>query len=127
MRYSDAILLAAEAYAELPGKEAEAAAKLNMVRARSNAELFVPGSSQGAYAGNIKDAIFWERAKELMGEGSHYFDLVRTKRILSKQYTDNPLTTDKFNRGGWAWPINPSAIQNNPYMTLNSYWIGTGL
>ena len=62
-----------------------------------------------------------------MGEGSHYFDLVRTKRILSRAYTDNPLTADKFGRGGWTWPIDASALSNNPYMTLNSYWIGTGL
>ena len=127
MRYSDAILLAAEAYAELGIGIADgttgAGKMLNMVRRRAVA-LEWP---KGAYEGNIKDAIFWERAKELMGEGSHYFDLVRTKRILSKLYTDNPLTADKFGRGGWTWPIDASALNNNPYMTLNSYWIGSGL
>lgn len=122
MRYSDAILLRAEALAEL-GKTQDAADALNMVRSRAvGTPLFDPAVDQ-----NIKDAIFWERAKELMGEGSHYFDLIRTKRILSKAYTDNPLTSDKFNRGGWTWPINTSALTNNPYMTLNTYWIGTGL
>jgi hypothetical protein len=122
MRYSDAILLAAEAYAEL-NDVPNATRMLNMVRGRANATAF-PG---GAYANNIKDAIFWERAKELLGEGSHYFDLVRTKKILNRAYTDNPLTADKFGRGGWTWPIDASALSNNPYMTLNSYWIGTGL
>jgi len=127
MRYSDAILLAAEAYAELGigvgDATSGAGGMLNMVRGRARAGLW----PNGAYAGNIKDAIFWERAKELMGEGTHYFDLVRTKRILSRAYTDNPLTADKFGRGGWTWPIDASALSNNPYMTLNSYWIGTGL
>ncbi|MGY4384384.1 hypothetical protein ACVWYN_001410 [Pedobacter sp. UYP24] len=122
MRYSDAILLRAEALAEL-GMNTEAGEALNIVRQRSKAVLYPAGANDG----NIKDAIFWERSKELLGEGSHYYDLVRTKRILNKLYTDNPLTADKFNRGGWAWPVDASALSNNPYMTLNSYWIGTGL
>ena len=121
MRYSDAILLAAEAYAEMGGKDNEAISMLNRIRARALA------SAYNTSEGSLRDAIFWERAKELLGEGSHYFDLVRTKRILSKNYTDNPLTADKFGRGGWTWPINSSALSNNPYMTLNSYWIGSGL
>lgn len=132
MRYSDAILLCAEAYAEM-NMNAEAGVKLNLVRTRALGTPLYPNAIGDT---NIKDAIFWERAKELMGEGSHYFDLVRTKRILNKAYTDNPLTSDKFNRGGWTWPINTihnpdagltSALVNNPYMTLNSYWIGSGL
>lgn len=120
-RYADAILLRAEADAEL-GDEINAAKWLNVVRLRASATFF-PGPQDPG----IKDAIFYERAKELMGEGSHYFDLVRTKRIMNKNYTDNPLTADKFGRGGWTWPINESALTNNPYMTLNAYWRGTGL
>lgn len=122
MRYADAILLTAEAYEEL-NNTAGADKMMNMIRQRAVAPAFGSGSGDG----NRKDAIFWERAKELLGEGSHYFDLVRTKRILNRAYTDNPLTADKFGRGGWTWPIDASALSNNPYMTLNSYWIGTGL
>lgn len=121
MRYSDAILLRAEADAEL-GLTEKATSALNAVRARA---IATPYPSN--FDTNLKDAIFWERAKELMGEGSHYFDLIRTKRITNKQYTDNPLTSDKFARGGWTWPIDASALSNNPYMTLNSYWIGSGI
>lgn len=121
-RYADAILLRAEALANL-GKEAEAITVLNVIRARAQAPLYPSGSADK----NLKDAIFLERAKELMGEGSRYFDLVRTKRIFSTEWTDNPLSADKFNRGGWTWPIDASALINNPYMKLNSYWIGSGL
>jgi hypothetical protein len=121
MRYADAILLCAEAQAEL-GKDAAATANLNLVRIRAIATTY-----PGPFDTNLKDAIFYERAKELMGEGSHYFDLVRTKRIMSSKYTDNPLTSDKFARGAWTWPIDESALINNPYMTLNSYWRGTGI
>jgi hypothetical protein len=122
MRYADAILLRAEALAEL-GQTTLAGDMLNVVRARANAIRY-PGGSLDA---NLKDAIFYERAKELMGEGTHYFDLVRTKRIMNKNYTDNPLTSDKFSRGGWTWPIDASALNNNPSMTLNAYWRGTGI
>jgi len=120
-RYSDAILLRAEALANLGGRDDEAAQVLNEVRIRANAPSYTNDE------GSLKDAIFLERAKELMGEGSHYFDLVRTRRIQSKQWTDNPLTADKFSRGAWTWPIDQSALTNNPYMALNNYWIGSGL
>lgn len=122
MRYADAVLLRAEALAEL-GQDEEAARILNEVRSMRAAILY-PGALNDP--GNLKDAIFWERAKELMGEGTHYFDLVRTKRVLNKLYTDNPLTPDKFNRGGWTWPIDPSARVNNRLMELNNYWINDG-
>jgi hypothetical protein len=122
MRYADAILLRAEACANL-GKEGDAVKYLNIIRDRASATAF-PADGGGS---DLKDAIFLERSKELMGEGSRYFDLVRTKRVLSKKWTDNPLTSDKFNRGGWTWPISPEALFNNQKMTLNTYWIGTGL
>jgi hypothetical protein len=122
-RYSDALLLLAEAYAEL-GNEADAAKYLNLIRVKRGAESY-PGKIETG--STIKDAIFYERAKELMGEGTHYFDLVRTRRIMNRNFTDNPLTSDKFNRGGWTWPIDPSALTNNPYMSLNSYWVGSGI
>jgi len=126
MRYSDALLLEAEALYDL-GDQTGAATPLNIVRLRAGAELY-PSKNDDAYL-NMGDAIFYERAKELIGEGSHYFDLVRTKRILNRSYTDNPLTRDKFDRGAWTWPIDPSVLNNhNPYMTLNQYWTsGQGL
>ncbi|WP_285008910.1 RagB/SusD family nutrient uptake outer membrane protein [Pedobacter faecalis] len=118
MRYPDAILLAAEANANL-GNDDVAISQLYKVRERAGLPGYpdAPGDSRG-----LKDAIFWERSKELMGEGHHYFDLVRTRRIMNREYADNILTTDKFNRGAWTWPIDKSARNNNPYMTLNQYW-----
>ncbi len=123
MRYSDAVLLRAEALANLTPDDPTAIECLNLIRGRAVAPPYPTGSGDG----NLKDAIFLERSKELMGEGSRYFDLVRTKRVLSKDWTDNPLTSDKFNRGGWTWPISPNALFNNPKMSLNTYWIGSGL
>ncbi|RZK69366.1 MAG: RagB/SusD family nutrient uptake outer membrane protein, partial [Pedobacter sp.] len=123
MRYSDIILLRAEALAELE-RVSEAADALNEVR-KLRLLTEWPGAT-GDTQTDIKKDIFWERAKELIGEGTHYFDLVRTKRVLNREFTDNPLTPDKFNRGAWTWPINPDALANNQRMVLNTYWIGTG-
>ncbi|MBB6237507.1 hypothetical protein HDC90_002129 [Pedobacter sp. AK013] len=116
-RLADAILLHAEALAEL-GRDGEAATLLNIIRARAGADLFPANPGEG----KIKDAIFLERGKELMGEGHHFYDLVRTRRILDPKFTPNPLSFSAFQAGAWTWPIDPSATLNNPYMTLNNYW-----
>jgi len=125
MRYADALLYEAEAAAQL-GHHDVALTALNAVRIRATAASYPSQTDVDTPAG-LLDAIFWERAKELMGEGDRYFDLVRTKRIMNKLYTDNPLTLDKFSRGGWTWPIDAGALSKNPYMTLNTYWVGTGI
>ncbi len=119
-RYAGALLLDAEAKANLK-LDNQAADLINQVRKRAEASLYAGGSGK-----ELLDFIFYERSRELMGEGSHYFDLVRTKRILSSTYSYNVLTLDKFNRGAWTWPISGVALNNNPYMTLNTYWVNGG-
>ena len=119
-RYGGEILLAAEALADL-GEDAEAIKLVNMVRDRAQASKYVGGGGS-----TLKDFIFFERSRELIGEGHHYFDLVRTKRILSNQWSYNVLTSDKFNRGAWTWPLNSNALNNNPFMVLNEYWVNGG-
>ena len=114
-RLSDAILLQAEALAEL-GRDGEAIANVNLVRTRAGATPYDAG--QGA----LKDFIFLERCRELQGEGHTWFDLVRTKRILSQRWANHPLTLDQFNRGAWTWPIDKDSLKDNPLMRLNDYW-----
>lgn len=119
-RYGGTILLAAEALADL-GEDAESIKLLNLVRDRAEASKYSGGGGT-----ELKDFIFYERSRELIGEGHHYFDLVRTKRILSNQWSYNVLTADKFNRGAWTWPIASGALNNNPFMRLNDYWTNGG-
>ncbi|MEO3405582.1 RagB/SusD family nutrient uptake outer membrane protein [Mucilaginibacter sp. CAU 1740] len=119
-RYAGEILLCAEALAEL-GQDDQAIALLNKVRARAEASLYTGGGGQ-----DLKDFIFLERSRELMGEGHHYFDLVRTRRIMNGEWSYNVLTLDKFNRGAWTWPISSNALANNPFMSLNMYWVNGG-
>jgi len=118
-RYADAILLEAEANAELTGGTGEELAKqlLNMIRNRAEATLY-----NGLGGTDLKDAIFWERCKELQGEGHAFYDLVRTRRILNSEYCSNPISQSAFLRGAWTWPITETALVNNPYMKLNEYW-----
>lgn len=117
-RYADAILLEAEALAELgPAREAEAVSVLNLVRNRAEAAIY-----SGAGGQELKNFIFEERCRELIGEGVRYFDLIRTRRILSSQWTMNPMTIDQYNRRAWTWPLDPSAKNYNPKIVLNEYW-----
>jgi hypothetical protein len=117
LRYAGAILLRAEALAEI-GEDAEAIRMMNLIRDRAKTTLY-----QGPGGPALKEAIFTERTKELMMEGHYYFDLVRTGRVMNQQWCYYPLTQAQFDNGAWTWPINSNALDNNPYMQLNNYWL----
>lgn len=121
-RYADAILLRAEALAALGNNDGEAIKMVNLVRVRAQASVY-----DGPGAEDLRDFIFMERSRELIGEGHHYFDLVRTGRIMSSQWARHPLNRDQFSRRAWTWPIDHAATNNNPYMTLNEYWESSGI
>ena len=72
-RYSEVLLLLAEALAE-QGKTAEAAKYLNMVRLRAGLGEFA--------GGDILEAIYRERRVELAFENKRWFTLVRTGRAV---------------------------------------------
>lgn len=73
IRFSDVLLLAAEAHYET-GNETQALAYLNRVRARAG----LPAET--ATGTDLAEAIFEERRLELAGEGHRFFDLVRKNR-----------------------------------------------
>lgn len=114
-RLADAILLYAEALAET-GNDGEACIQLNKIRSRAGA------SEQNLSGSNLKDFIYWERVRELIGEGHYFYDLVRTGKICDNRYAFNTITRGAFNRGAWTWPISRSALDNNTKLELNLYW-----
>lgn len=78
IRYADVLLMAAEAEAQSGGSNAEN--YLNQVRARAY------GDNSHDYSGSegdLLEAIYNERRKELAGEGHRFFDLVRTNRAAT--------------------------------------------
>jgi hypothetical protein len=114
-RYADVYLLAAEALAEL-GRDEEARVRVNVIRERAQAQYITDSGD------DLRDAIYWERCRELMGEGHYFYDLVRTKKIIDSDYAFAPIGVEAFNEGAWTWPIDESALRNNPFMDLNNYW-----
>jgi len=102
MRYADILLMKAEAAAQL-GKNGEAVALVNQVRARARLSTRPPGTTVGTLtydsantpAGTLPDlaaglsgqalltAIWHERRVELAEESLRFWDLVRTGRYFS--------------------------------------------
>lgn len=115
-RYAGAILLQAEALAEL-GNEAKAKQLINIIRDRAGAPHITVSGKE------LKNEIFFERCRELLGEGHYWYDVVRTRRVIDLDYKFGyHMTVDQYKAGAWTWPIHPSALVNNPGMTLNNYW-----
>lgn len=114
-RYADALLLYAEALAAL-GDEAKANEQLNRIRRRAGAEETMLSGRE------LQDAIFWERQRELIGEGQYFYDLVRTGKISNYAYTEHPIRLTEFNAGAWMWPLHRDVLKNNTKVQLNLYW-----
>ena len=78
IRYADVLLMAAEAHAQSGGANAED--YLNQVRFRAYGDNSHDYSSA---EGDLLEAIYAERRKELAGEGHRFFDLVRTNKAAA--------------------------------------------
>jgi starch-binding outer membrane protein, SusD/RagB family len=104
MRYSDVLLMLAEAEAEL-NNPAGALPLVNRVRARAgNTEGFVASGANysiGTYASFADadaalQAIRFERMLELAMEGHRYFDLVRWHKATEKGLTQLPFNIETY-------------------------------
>jgi len=111
IRYSDVLLMAAEANNRGGINDAKAQEYLNMVRRRAftdnNHDITVTGDA-------LTDAIYRERNLELMGEGHHFFDLVRTDRAADniEGFTVGkneifPVPDQEINFSAGNWQQNP--------------------
>ncbi|SER24080.1 RagB/SusD family nutrient uptake outer membrane protein [Pedobacter rhizosphaerae] len=116
-RLPDCYLLTAEALAEL-GQESEARDYANRVTAAANAPLIIQSGQ------DLKDEIYKERCRELIGEGHFFFDLVRTKRVVNSDFTKAPMSVANLNAGAWTWPLTITAAERsaNPHLIANNFW-----
>ncbi|WP_293311531.1 RagB/SusD family nutrient uptake outer membrane protein [Pedobacter sp. UBA5917] len=116
-RLPDCYLLTAEALAEL-GDDSGARDFANRVTVAANAPLITQAGQ------DLKDEIYKERCRELIGEGQFFFDLVRTKRVISSDFTKSPISVANLNAGAWTWPLTISAADRsaNPNLIGNNFW-----
>lgn len=107
IRFADVLLMAAEAFNRGNIDDSKAQTYLNRVRARAFGDNDHEINSTGPA---LTDAIFHERRVELIGEGHHFFDLVRTNRAAQEidgfEFPKHnlfpiPIEEIQFSNGNW--------------------------
>lgn len=121
IRYSDILLIHAEAENELNGPTAKAYKSLNIVRKRAGLPDLQPGLSKDEF----REAVYLDRRLELCFEYSRWFDLIRQRDAAGNGVLVRNLhtvgktnTTDK----NYLYPIPQSELDNNPLLTQNPGW-----
>lgn len=111
IRFADVLLMAAEALNRGNIDDARARFYLNRVRERAFGNTTNNVTSSGA---TLTTAIYHERRVELVGEGHHFFDLVRTGRAANEidgfQTGKNevfPIPSIEIQLAGNQWEQNP--------------------
>lgn len=111
-RLEDVTLLRAEALAVL-GESQGATDNLNTIRQLRKLKAYDP-----LVNGDLLNAIFHERQRELMGEGHRWYDLIRYNKLRPR----NQKITDLITRNGIYWPISPVILGQNTKLQQNTYW-----
>ena len=111
IRFADVLLMAAEALNRGNISDMRAQMYLNRVRERAFGNSDNNVNATGA---TLTDAIYHERRVELVGEGHHFFDLVRTGRAASEidgfqsgKHELFPIPSIEIQLAGNQWAQNP--------------------
>jgi len=114
IRYSDVLLMYAEALNAQNGPTAEAYTYINMVRSRAGLD-----DLSGLTKDQFLDAVLQERRVELAAEGHRWFDLVRTQKLSTLVPAAKPGVTPaaKFN----LFPIPQKERDLNVNLPQNDY------
>jgi len=108
IRFADVLLMAAEAFNRKPSPDdTKAKTYLNRVRERAFSNTNNSITTTGT---NLTAVIYKERRVELVGEGHHFFDLVRTGRGTQitgftagkNEVFPIPLEEIQFSQGNWS-------------------------
>lgn len=118
-RLADIYLLRAECRARLNDKTG-AIADLNTIRDRAKTQRY----DESEYEGNLRYAIFKEREKELLMEGSRYFDVLRNGYYKTELYGNFRNVSDQDVVDGVFFnALEGSLFWDNPLMRQNTYWL----
>lgn len=119
IRYSDILLLYAEAINEANGPTPEAYAAINEVRSRANNNApvgkFLEELSELS-SDRFREAVYHERRMELAHEGQRWIDLVRTGRMEVVMGSHLGRNIESFRN---LFPIPNNELDANPQMRQN--------
>jgi len=116
-RWAEVILNRAEAEARL-GKDADALADVNVIRARAGIPAFASATDHGY--DNAFQIVMDERRMELAWEGHRLFDMIRNKLDMNRCYAGaQPFEVVPYDREHLQYPIpnnewTVSGIEQNP-------------
>lgn len=113
MRFSEVLLIHAEALNEKNGPVEEAYASLNRVRNRAGLADLTPGLNQSQF----RDSVYFERRLELMFESQRWFDLVRTRRMIDVLHAIGKKNAQEKH---YLLPVPQREIDINPKLLPNN-------
>ncbi|GAA3956387.1 RagB/SusD family nutrient uptake outer membrane protein [Chitinophaga oryziterrae] len=113
IRYADVLLMYAEALNEQAAGNVDAYDAVNSIRKRAGLEDFPVTLSQDQF----RDSVLLERRLELAFEGHRWYDLVRTRRLISAMQAQNPSIT--VAERNYLYPIPQTERDVNKNLTQN--------
>ena len=112
-RYTDAMLLLAEAYCK-NNESGKALQIVNDIRRRAHI---------GDYKGSMDvllEEVLQQRFGELFGEGHLYFDMVRNNYFPNAHL----MPAAKYRQEGYYWPVGSTILSRNALIAQTLYWNG---
>ena len=130
LRFADVILIYAEAADELKIVDQDVFDQLDRILGRAGVMTFENGRMEN----NLKEFIFWERARELCFEGHSKFDIVRAGldkflfEVKGQEQTNNENNPSATSEVSWSdnvqpyhllFPIPAAEMESNSSMNGN--------
>ncbi|WP_346239582.1 RagB/SusD family nutrient uptake outer membrane protein [Niabella insulamsoli] len=123
LRLADIILLNAESLTAM-GRLNEAKQMLKLTEDRAGINSYESVSNQY----DLMDEVVMERGREFIGEGSWFYDLIRTNQTQGwLEYVGYPAERVTPQNKGYYWPIDMAALfPYNNLLVQNPWWANNG-
>lgn len=121
LRYSELLLIHAEAENEANGPTAKAYKSYNRVRNRAG----LPDLSEGLSQDQFRDSLYLDRRLEVVYEYQRWFDLIRQRDAANQSiFVKSLVSVGKVNAvdRNRLFPIPQIELDNNPKLTQNPGW-----